>query len=97
MLITDLLHRAHEGDSEALGAIIPLVYGELKSLASSHIRRERSSAPIETTALVHEAFLRLAGSRLPECENRFHFFGVAGHVMLPGGEGPCRTPRGARP
>jgi RNA polymerase sigma-70 factor, ECF subfamily len=81
MEITDLLHRAHDGDSEALKAVIPLVYSELKSLASSHLRRERAPGSIQTTVLVHEAFLRLAGSRLPDCENRSHFFGLAARVM----------------
>jgi RNA polymerase sigma factor (TIGR02999 family) len=81
MEITDLLRRAHDGDSEALNTVIPLVYNELKSLASSHLRREHSAESIQTTALVHEAFLPLAGSRLPECENRSHFFGIAARVM----------------
>jgi RNA polymerase sigma factor (TIGR02999 family) len=81
MEITDLVRRAHAGDSDALNAVIPLVYNELKSLASSHIRREHSPVSIQTTVLVHEAFLRLAGSRLPECEDRSHFFGIAARVM----------------
>jgi hypothetical protein len=77
MEITDLLHRAHDGDADAFQAVIPLIYSELKNLASSHLRRERSAGAVQTTVLVHEAFLRLAGSRLPNCENRSHFFGVA--------------------
>ena len=81
MEITDLLRRAHNGDSEALERVVPLVYNELKSLASSHLRRERSAESMQTTVLVHEAFLRLAGSRLPDCENRSHFFGIAARVM----------------
>jgi RNA polymerase sigma-70 factor, ECF subfamily len=81
MEITDLLRRAHDGDSEALETVIPLVYGELKSLASGRLRHERSPGAIQTTVLVHEAFLRLAGSRFPDCENRTHFFGIAARVM----------------
>jgi RNA polymerase sigma-70 factor (ECF subfamily) len=81
MEITDLLRRAHDGDSDALQAVIPLVDNELKRLASSHLRREHSSESLQTTVLVHEAFLRLAGSRLPDCENRSHFFGIAAHMM----------------
>ncbi len=81
MEITDLLRRAHDGDDDALKAVIPLVYDELKRLASSHLRRERSPGSVQTTVLVHEAFLRLAGSRLPACENRSHFFGIAARVM----------------
>jgi RNA polymerase sigma factor (TIGR02999 family) len=81
MEITDLLRRAHEGDSEAFERLIPLVYDELKVLASKHLQREYSCESIQTTALVHEAFLRLAGSPLPECENRSHFFSIAARVM----------------
>ena len=54
---------------------------ELKRLAASHLRHEKGPVTIQTTALVHEAFLRLAGSRLPECENRSHFYGIAARVM----------------
>jgi RNA polymerase sigma factor (TIGR02999 family) len=81
MEITELLRRAHEGDSESLKAVIPLVYEELKTLASSQLRREHFAKPVQTTVLVHEAFIRIAGSRLPECANRSHFFGIAARVM----------------
>lgn len=81
MEITELLRRAHDGDADALKTVIPLVYDELKHLASSHLRRERFPGSVQTTVLVHEAFLRLAGSQLPECENRSHFFGIAARVM----------------
>ena len=81
MEITSLLSRVHQGDSEALNTLIPLVYEELKRLAASHLRRENANLTIQTTALVHEAFLRLSGSRLPECENRSHFYGIASHAM----------------
>jgi RNA polymerase sigma factor (TIGR02999 family) len=81
MEITELLRRAHQGDPDSLKAVIPLVYDELKSLASSQLRRERYPRAIETTVLVHEAFLRIAGSRLPECADRSHFFGIAARVM----------------
>jgi RNA polymerase sigma-70 factor, ECF subfamily len=81
MEITDLLHRAHGGEAQALEALIPLVYDELKRLASKNLRREFSYDSVQTTALVHEAFLRLAGSTLPECESRAHFFSIAARVM----------------
>lgn len=81
MEVTELLQRAHQGDSSALESLIPLVYGELKKLAASHLRRERTPAPLQTTALVHEAFLRLAGSPLATCESRSHFYGIAARVM----------------
>jgi RNA polymerase sigma factor (TIGR02999 family) len=81
MEITDLLRRAHNGDADALETLIPLVYDELKRLASKHLHREYAAESIQTTVLVHEAFLRLAGKPLPECENRVHFFSIAARVM----------------
>lgn len=80
MEITELLQRVHAGDEEAMHSLIPLVYGELKKLASGHLRGEGSSR-VETTVLVHEAFLRLAGSRHPDYENRSHFYGIASRLM----------------
>jgi RNA polymerase sigma factor (TIGR02999 family) len=79
--ITTLLQRLESGDRDALDAVIPLVYDELKKLAKSHLRREGKAVPLETTALVHEAFLRLAGGRHPSYENRAHFFGIASRLM----------------
>jgi RNA polymerase sigma factor (TIGR02999 family) len=81
MEITDLLRRAHDGDAGALETLIPLVYDELKTLASKHLHREYSADSIQTTVLVHEAFLRLAGRPLPECESRSHFYSIAARVM----------------
>jgi RNA polymerase sigma factor (TIGR02999 family) len=60
--------------------VIPLVYEELKALARAHLRRE-AVVPFETTALVHEAFLRLARGRHPSYENRAHFYGIASRLM----------------
>src|SRR5262249_52983741 len=81
MEITQLLQRVHRGDQEALDTVIPLVYAELKKLAAAHLRREGRARPLETTALVHEAFLRLAGGRHPSYENRAHFYGIASRLM----------------
>lgn len=81
MQITELLQRVHEGDSDALSAVIPMVYSDLKKLAAGHLRREGKVQPIQTTALVHEAFLRLAEGRHPSYENRSHFFGIASRLM----------------
>ena len=81
MEITELLHRVRAGDKDALRTVVPLVYDELKKLASARLRHEGRSVSLETTALVHEAFLRLAGSRHPDYENRSHFFGIASRVM----------------
>jgi len=81
MQITKILHRLHTGDRDAMHDVIPLVYDELKKLARSHLRRELGAVPLQTTALVHEAFLKLAGSRHPSYENRTHFYGIASRLM----------------
>jgi RNA polymerase sigma factor (TIGR02999 family) len=81
MEITELLQRVHSGDQDALNAVIPLVYGELKKLASARLRGEVKAEPLETTALVHEAYLRLAGGNHPDYENRAHFYGIASRLM----------------
>jgi RNA polymerase sigma factor (TIGR02999 family) len=81
MQITELLQRFHAGDQQALDTVIPLVYEELKKLAAGHLRREGKARPLETTALVHEAFLRLAAGQQPSYENRSHFYGIASRLM----------------
>jgi RNA polymerase sigma factor (TIGR02999 family) len=79
--VTDLLVRWREGDRQALDALMPLVYVELRRLAHHYLQRERSDHTLQSTALVHEAFLRLAGQNPPQWQNRAHFFGIAAHVM----------------
>jgi RNA polymerase sigma-70 factor (ECF subfamily) len=79
--MTELLRRLQTGDREAMHLVIPMVYDELKKLARSHVRREAHAAPLEATALVHEAFLKMAGGRHPYYENRAHFYGVASRLM----------------
>ena len=81
MQLAQLLQRLQSGDREAMNLVIPLVYEELKKLARAHLRREARPAPLETTSLVHEAFLKLVESRQPNYENRAHFFGIASRVM----------------
>ena len=80
MDITELLRRAGTGDAEAEQELIPLVYRELKRLASGHLKREWNIT-LNATALVHEAFLRMAISGHPKFEDRTHFFGLASRVM----------------
>ena len=80
MRLTEMLHRLEGGDPDAMNVVIPVVYDELKKLAKAHLRRE-AGAPLQTTALVHEAFLRLARSRHPAYENRAHFYGIASRLM----------------
>lgn len=79
--MTTLLVRWRDGDREALEELMPLVYDELRRLARHYLRRERSDHTLQSTALVHEAYLRLAGSNAPNWQNRAHFFGVAAHIM----------------
>src|SRR5436190_20281634 len=79
--ITELLQRVHAGYQQALDTLIPLVYLELKKLAAGHLRREGKVRPLDTTALVHEAFLRLAHGQHPSYENRSHFYGIASRLM----------------
>jgi RNA polymerase sigma-70 factor, ECF subfamily len=62
-------------------AVIPLVYEELKKLARAHLRREARAVPLETTALVHEAFLKLSAGRHPCYESPAHFYGIASRLM----------------
>jgi RNA polymerase sigma factor (TIGR02999 family) len=78
--ITGLLVAWSEGRKEALEDLLPLVYEELRRLASSYVRRERSDRPLQPTVLVHEAYLRLIDQRV-HWRNRAHFFGVAAQIM----------------
>jgi RNA polymerase sigma factor (TIGR02999 family) len=78
--ITELLVRWRNGDSGALDALIPLVYGELHRLAQYHLARERGGHTLQSTALVNEVYLRLLDQGLA-IENRTHFFAVASHLM----------------
>jgi len=60
---------------------MPLVYEELRRLAHHYLRKERADHTLQSTALVHEAYLRLAGQNPPQWQNRAHFFGIAAHIM----------------
>ena len=79
--ITRLLARWSDGDEEAFRALVPLVYDELKRLAEHYLRDERRDHTLQPTALVHEAYMRLAGAREPALKNRTHFYGAAAQVM----------------
>jgi len=79
--VTELLVRWRDGDREALDTLMPLVYAELRRLAQHYLRRERSDHTLQSTALVHEAYLRLAGQNPPQWQNRAHFFGIAANIM----------------
>jgi RNA polymerase sigma factor (TIGR02999 family) len=79
--ITQLLREWRDGDADALGAVIPLVYDELRHLASRYLARERPNHTLQTTALVHEAYVKIAGQRDVNWQNRSHFFGIAAQCM----------------
>ncbi len=79
--ITRLLRDWQGGDAEALERLIPLVYRELHALASRHLSRERPGHTLQTTALVHEAYLRLAEQRQVDWKGRAQFFGIAARLM----------------
>ena len=69
------------GDESALDRLAPLVYGHLRRLAGSRLRRERPGQTLQPTALVHETYLQLSGARSIGWENRSHFFGIASRLM----------------
>ncbi len=79
--VSELLLHWGNGDRKALEAILPLVYNELRRLARSHLRLQRPNHTLQTTALVHEAYLRLAGEKSVYVENRSHFLGIAAQLM----------------
>jgi RNA polymerase sigma factor (TIGR02999 family) len=79
--ISQLLVNWGRGDQEAREALIPLVYEELRRVARRHLGREYANHTLQSSALVHEAYLRLAQNGHPQWQNRAHFFGVAAQVM----------------
>src|SRR5271170_7401224 len=79
--LTELLQRWKEGDEESFRTLVPLVYKELRRLAHYHLQGERPDHTLQSTALVHEAYLRLLGGEPPELQNRAHFVAVASRLM----------------
>lgn len=79
--VTILLKEWRSGRREALDRLMPLVYDELRSLASSYLRRERIGHTLQSTALVNEAFVRMVNQRDVEWQNRAHFFGIAAQML----------------
>jgi RNA polymerase sigma factor (TIGR02999 family) len=78
--VTQLLEDWRAGDKEALGELTPLVYEELRRLARRHMRSERQNHTLQATALVNEAFIRMAGMDVPWAD-RAHFYAVASRLM----------------
>ena len=79
--LTGLLIEWRQGDRTALNKLTPLVYDELRRIAHRYVQRERNGHTLGTTALVNEAYLRLAGQKKIEWQNRAHFFAVTAQVM----------------
>lgn len=79
--ITDLLIAWNQGEPRALEDLAPLIYDRLRRLAASFLRHERRDQVLQTTALVHESFLRLVDQNRVEFQNRQQFFATAGQMM----------------
>ena len=79
--VTALLVRWQDGEQGAMEALLPLVYDELRRLARSYLRKERIDHTLQPTALVHEAYVRMADREQPAWRDRVHFFSIAARVM----------------
>jgi RNA polymerase sigma factor (TIGR02999 family) len=79
--VTVLLNRMRKGDRNAGNQVSELVYSELRRIASREMRHERQDHLLQTTALVHEAYLKLVGAQSLEIQNRGHFFAIASQQM----------------
>ena len=78
---SQLLEKWRAGDSEALNALVPLVYADVRKLAHRYLQKQRPNHTLQSTALVHEAYLRLAKHERMRFENRAHFFAVLARIM----------------
>lgn len=76
-----MLARIAKGDQQAVDALLPLVYEELRGLAEGQLRKERAGHTLQTTALVHEAYLQLVGNTPSEWKDRPHFLAIAARAM----------------
>lgn len=79
--ITELLASYGRGDKESLDQLMPVVYDELRRQAARYLRREKAGHTLQTTALIHEAYVRLVDQRNMQWQNRAHFFGIAAQMM----------------
>jgi len=79
--VTELLVRWRKADRQALDALIPLVYEELRHIAQHFLQREKPGHTLRIMALVHEACVRMVGQNLPKWQSRAHFFGTAAQLM----------------
>src|SRR5437667_213224 len=79
--VTQLLIEWSNGDKAALDKLMPLIYDELRRLAHHYMSREHPGHTLQTTAVVHEAYLRLINRQRVRWQNRAHFFAIAAHLM----------------
>ena len=79
--VTQLLHAWRRGEGAALDRLVPIVYDELRRLAHCYMARERARNTLQTTALIHEAYLRLVDAHQVDWKNRVHFFAISANVM----------------
>ena len=79
--ITQMLIELTDGNKDVVNQILPHIYDELRRLAGSYLRRERSDHTLQPTALVHEAYMKLIDQKQVQWQNRAHFFGIAAQVM----------------
>lgn len=79
--ITRMLIQWSNGDQTALDELMPIVYDELRLMGRRYMRRQAGGHTIQTTELIHEAYLKLAGNEEKDWKNRAHFFGVAAQAM----------------
>ena len=79
--ITQMLIELTDGNQDVVNRILPHIYDELRRLAGSYLRRERSDHTLQPTALVHEAYMKLIDQKRVRWQNRAHFFGIAAQVM----------------
>ncbi len=79
--ITQMLLELTDGNKDVVNQILPHIYDELRRLAGSYLRRERSDHTLQPTALVHEAYMKLIDQNRVKWQNRAHFFGIAAQVM----------------
>jgi RNA polymerase sigma-70 factor, ECF subfamily len=98
--VTGLLVAWSDGDQDALTALMPIIYGELRRIARRYMRRESADRQtLETTALVHEAYLRLTNQKAMNWRNRAHFFAVSAqsmrHILIDMARGRATERRGA--
>lgn len=79
--VSQLLEQWNNGDREALDKLMPLIYAELRKMAKRYMGQQNPGHTLQTTALIHEAYLRMVKQKEKHFENRAHFFGVAAQAM----------------